>query len=243
MSVESAEMTKHALNAYLATSVAFANEVAVLCEQAGADAKEVERGLKSDIRIGPRAYLSPGEAFAGGTLARDVMFLERLGTSANCPTHLISAVRTSNNEHKNWVRHKLRSLLGNLCDQRVTVWGLTYKPGTDTLRRSGSVELCEWLAGQGAMVRAHDPAVKVMPEKLSGKIELTLDPILALKDASALVIATEWPDYRSIDSEAVVSQMIKATVIDSKRFLEKTLGSDPQIQYITIGKQTRPIRE
>jgi len=239
MSVESAEMTKHALNSFLATSVAFANEVAVLCEQVGADATEVEQGLKSDNRIGPKAYLSPGEAFSGGTLARDVMFLECLGRSTNCPTHLISAVRTSNNEHKNWVRHKLRSLLGNLCDLRVTVWGLTYKPGTDTLRRSGSVELCEWLDQQGAMVRAHDPAIKVLPEHLSGKFELAFDPILALKDASALVVGTAWPDYRSLDADAVVSHMMKPIVIDPKRFLAKTLGDDPRIQYITIGKQKR----
>ncbi|MCC6190925.1 MAG: UDP-glucose/GDP-mannose dehydrogenase family protein, partial [Anaerolineales bacterium] len=100
MSVESAEMTKHALNAFLATSVAFINEVAALSEQVGADAKEVERGLKSEARIGPRAYLSPGAAFAGGTLARDVAFLTAIGAERAVPTPLLAGVRASNDAHK-----------------------------------------------------------------------------------------------------------------------------------------------
>ena len=112
MSVESAEMTKHALNAFLATSVAFINEVSTLCEQVGADAKEVERGLKSESRIGPRAYLNPGAAFAGGTLARDIAFLEAIGVEHQQPTPLLSGVRASNSNHRNWVRRKLQTLIG-----------------------------------------------------------------------------------------------------------------------------------
>jgi UDPglucose 6-dehydrogenase len=143
MSVESAEMTKHALNAFLATSVTFINEIAALCEQVGADAKEVERGLKSESRIGSKAYLGPGAAFAGGTLARDVEFLTQIGAVHYQPTHLLSAVRASNDEHRNWHRRKLQALLGDLHGKCIAVWGLTYKPGTDTLRRSSSVELCK----------------------------------------------------------------------------------------------------
>ena len=112
MSVESAEMTKHALNAYLATSITFINEVATLCEQVGADAREVERGLKSDTRIGPRAYLMPGAAFAGGTLARDIQFLAQIGAAHNQLPLLLSAVRESNETHKLWPRRRLQALLG-----------------------------------------------------------------------------------------------------------------------------------
>src|SRR3972149_6413482 len=114
MSVESAEMTKHALNAFLATSVAFANELASLCELVGADAKEVERGLKTEPRIGPKAYLSPGGAFAGGTLARDISFLEEIGSIGRQPTPLFSAVKTSNDVHRQWPRRKIQGLLGAL---------------------------------------------------------------------------------------------------------------------------------
>ena len=125
MGVESAEMTKHALNAFLATSVTFINEVATLCEQVGADAKEVERGLKSEVRIGPRAYLGPGGAFAGGTLARDINFLSAIGAAHDRPTHLISAVRASNDAHKSWAGHRLEALLSSLAGRRIAVWGLT----------------------------------------------------------------------------------------------------------------------
>jgi len=150
MSVESAEMTKHAINAFLATSVTFANEIAAICELVGADAKEVERGLKTEMRIGPKAYLSPGGPFAGGTLARDIEFLGIASQAKQLMTPLLSSVRPSNNEHKHWVRRKLLAQFPHLNDITVAVWGLTYKPGTDTLRRSLAVELCDWLIEQGA---------------------------------------------------------------------------------------------
>lgn len=240
MSVESAEMTKHALNAFLAISVTFANEVAILCEEVGADAKEVERGLKSESRIGPKAYLSPGGAFAGGTLARDISFLTQLGDRHAQATHLLSAVRTSNDQHKGWARRKLQSLLGDLDGKTVAVWGLTYKPGTDTLRRSSSIELCVWLTEQGARVQAHDPAVKVLPDDLARKINLFETPQAALLKAAALVIATEWPDYRSVPAESVLSVMAAPVIIDPNHFLIKTVGADPRFRYVAVG---RPLTE
>lgn len=236
MSVESAEMTKHALNAFLATSVAFINEVATLCEHAGADAKEVERGLKSEMRIGAKAYLNPGAAFAGGTLARDVAFLERVGAELDQSTQILSAVLASNLNHRTWVHRKLQSLLGDLRDQKVAVWGLTYKPGTNTLRRSDSVELCEWLASQGAVVQAHDPAIRVLPDELAERFALLPTPIAALDGATALVLATAWPEYKTLDADIIVSTMLAPIVIDPNRFLEQTLGSDSRIRYATVGK-------
>ena len=240
MSVESAEMTKHALNGFLATSISFINEVATLCQQVGADAKEVERGLKSDARIGPRAYLAPGTAFAGGTLARDLVFLTELGANYSQPTHLLSGARASNEAHKKWIPRQLHSFVGDLQGKRITIWGLTYKPGTDTLRRSSSVELCEWLVEQGAQVQAHDPAVKVLPEELAQRLTLHATPLAALEESVALVVATEWPLYQSVSAESVVSAMRSPLVIDPKRFLVKTLGSNAQIQYMTIGFATPP---
>jgi len=236
MSVESAEMTKHALNAFLATSVTFINEVASLCERSGADAKEVERGLKTERRIGPDAYLSPGAAFAGGTLARDVAFLEGVGTDHGQPTHLLTAVRASNLNHRTWVHRKLQSLLSDLRDQKVAVWGLTYKPGTSTLRRSDSIELCEWLTSQGAIVQAHDPAIQVLPDELAQRFILFRTPIAALAGASALVMATGWPEYKTLDADMIVSAMRVPIVIDPNRVLEKMLGSDSRIRYATVGK-------
>jgi UDPglucose 6-dehydrogenase len=236
MSVESAEMTKHALNAYLATSIAFINEVAELCAQVGADAREVELGLKSDTRIGPRSYLTPGAAFAGGTLARDIQFLAQIGAAHHQSTVLLSAVRESNEAHRLWVRRRLQALLGDLRGERVAILGLTYKPGTDTLRRSGSVELCEWLSQQGTVVHTHDPAVKRLPEQLAEKFALHSTPIAALSEASAMVVATEWPEYRSLTAETILSAMRKPLVIDPNGFLLTTLGNDQRIRYVTVGK-------
>ena len=136
MSIESAEMTKHALNAFLATSVVFINELAVLCERVGADAREVEQGLKSDTRIGNKAYLKPGQAIAGGTLARDVNFLTQTGQKYGIRTPLFNAILESNHAHKRWVCLSVQTTLKNLHHKTIAMLGLTYKAGTDTLRRS-----------------------------------------------------------------------------------------------------------
>jgi UDPglucose 6-dehydrogenase len=220
MSVESAEMSKHALNAFLATSIAFTNEIATICEAVGADAKEVERALKSDPRIGRRAYVSPGGPFAGGTLARDIAFLTGIRQ-----TPLIGSVKTSNDQHRSWVRNKLREVLGNLRGETIAVWGLAYKPGTDTLRRSASVELVRWLLSEGASVRVHDPAVRSLdlPVEFCGSAEM------ALRSADAVVIATEWPEYRDVPAAAFE----RVVVIDPNRFLEGRTG---QARYYAVGK-------
>jgi UDPglucose 6-dehydrogenase len=232
MSVESAEMTKHALNAFLATSVVFINEIATLCESVGADAKEVERGLKSESRIGPRAYLSPGAAFAGGTLARDITFLSDLGERLGQMPTLIAAVKTSNDLHKDWTRRKLRALPDGLRGRTVGIWGLAYKPGTDTLRRSSSVELCRWLAREGARVLAHDPAVRTLPTDLASIVDLRPSPVEAAEGVTALVVATEWPDYRAV----TLAVREPLTVIDPNRFLSEQFERNDAVRYITIGK-------
>lgn len=234
MSVESAEMTKHALNAFLATSATFANEIATLCEIVGADAKQVERGLKTDRRIGPGAYLAPGTAFGGGTLARDVRFLNRIASDARQTTPLLSSVTPSNDAHKQWAQRKLRKFFPDLADIVVAVWGLTYKPGTDTLRRSGAVELCDWLLGQHAQLRVHDPAVKELPSRWSGRIRRCGDPLIALEDAQALVIATEWPMYREIAASRLLERSRPLTVLDAGRFVRAYEGK-PGVRYVAVG--------
>jgi UDPglucose 6-dehydrogenase len=234
MSVESAEMTKHALNAFLATSVAFANEIASICEVVGADAKEVERGLKTERRIGPRAYLAPGAAFAGGTLARDVRFLNRLGAERAVRAPLLAAVEPSNREHKGWARRKLQGLFPDLSGITVAVWGLTYKPGTDTLRGSAAVELCDWLLRQRAKLNVHDPAVKSLPPRWGDRLQHCADPLAAIEHAQALIIATEWPDYRQIPAESLLERARALTVLDAGRFVPGYSGK-PGLHYVSFG--------
>ena len=234
MSVESAEMTKHAINAFLATSVAFANEIASICEAVGADAKEVERGLKSESRIGPKAYLSPGAAFAGGTLARDIAFLNHVGGRNRLVTPLLSSVRPSNDEHKLWIKRKLQSLFPDLPRIKVAMWGLTYKPGTDTLRRSLAVELCDWLITQGMEVCVHDPAVKQLPREWNARVTRSDDPVAALKGAHVLVISTEWPQYKDIAADAVANAAPGIVILDANRFLSG-FSRNARMRYVAVG--------
>ncbi len=238
MSVESAEMTKHAVNAFLAVSVTFANEVASLCEKVSADAKEVERGLKTESRIGPQAYLSPGTAFAGGTLARDVSFLNRIAEDAGVQGPLLAAVKASNDHHRNWPHRKIQEVVGRVAGSTVGVWGLTYKPGTDTLRRSSSVELCRWLLEQGAQVRVHDPAVKRLPEDLS-RIHLSTTPEDAAENADALIVMTGWPEYRQVLLETVLPRMKKRNIIDPARILPASVSGLSNVRYFAVGTDQR----
>jgi UDPglucose 6-dehydrogenase len=237
MSVESAEMTKHALNAFLATSVTFINELARVCEAVGADAKEVERGLKSEGRIGPRAYLSPGAAFAGGTLARDVHFLVNFGQRHGIATPLFGGVLASNDAHKSWAADWVHDLLGGARPGVVAVLGLTYKPGTSTLRRSASVELCRHLHGCGVRVQAHDPAVRALPEDLGQAIVLCETAQAALAGADVTVIATEWPEYRALRAGEFTALMRRPQVIDANHFLAAQLMSEPRVVYVATGRK------
>jgi UDPglucose 6-dehydrogenase len=235
MSVESAEMTKHAVNAFLAASVAFANEIASICESVGADAKEVERGLKTENRIGPRAYLSPGAAFAGGTLARDVAFLNRTARERGVITPLLSSVLPSNDTHKHWVQRKLRALFVDLSRTTVAVWGLTYKPGTDTLRRSSSVELCDWMIRERATIHVHDPMVKSLPEHWCDAVERFDDPVAAALGAHALVVATEWPMYCTISIDQLIQCSPHLVVLDANRFLTNLAATEERVRYFAVG--------
>lgn len=234
MSVESAEMTKHAINAFLATSVTFANEIAAICELVGADAKEVERGLKTEARIGPKAYVSPGGPFAGGTLARDIAFLGIESQARQLATPLLCAVRPSNDEHKNWVRRKLLQQFAQLSGVTVAIWGLTYKPGTDTLRRSLAVELCDWLLAQGAKVSVYDPAVKQLPERWTGKVTHCVAALDALLDASALVVGTEWPEFKQIAVGIAAAAKPGLVVVDANRHLHAQV-LQAGLNYIAVG--------
>jgi UDPglucose 6-dehydrogenase len=241
MSVESAEMTKHAINAFLATSVTFANELARLCEAVGADAKEVERGLKSEGRIGPKAYLAPGVAFSGGTLARDLQFLTQFGRQHRVQTPLFDGVIAGNDVHKGWTRDKIASVLKGVDGPVVAVLGLTYKPGTDTLRRSASIELCRWMHAQGYRIQGHDPAVNSLPTDLQSIIALKMTPNAALAKADLAVVATEWPEFRKLTAQDFLNSMRRPAVIDPNWFLAQILGSEPKIHYITTGRDSATV--
>lgn len=234
MSIESAEMTKHAINAFLAISVTFVNEIASVCELVGADAKEVERGLKTEGRIGPRAYLSPGGAFSGGTLARDIEFLKEVAEDSMLPIPLLNSVKLSNDLHKKWIRRKLIECFGSLQNTVVAVWGLTYKANTDTLRRSLSVELCDWLLESGAIVHVHDPVVKEFPKHWGSRVIKFASPFDAVEKAQVLVVGTEWPVYKEVVKKLLRSLPDDLLLIDANRYLCDYVDIK-RIKYLAVG--------
>jgi UDPglucose 6-dehydrogenase len=242
MGVESAELVKHGVNAFLATSIAFTNELACIAERVGADATELERGLKTERRIGPHAYVRAGAAFAGGTLARDVDYLMQIGEHEGVPTELLRAVRVSNEEHKHWARRAIESLVadadGRLDGEVIGIWGLVYKQGTDTLRRSSAVELGTALARAGATVKAHDPAVQNLPDDLSDILTLCPTPLDAAEGASAIVVETDWPEYREVDPQRLVASMRTPNVVDANGFLHG-LGAVEGVHYVRVGGEPR----
>jgi UDPglucose 6-dehydrogenase len=235
MRTESAEMVKHALNSFLALSITFINEIARLCEHTGADAKEVSAGLKSEPRIGPKAYLGSGGPFAGGTLARDVVTLTKIADAKGEKISVIPAIKQSNDLHRGWVFRRLQSRLGELRGRKIAVLGLTYTTNTDTLRRSAAVELCRQLLKAGAKVSAFDPVVKSLPKELSS-VSLASDVVIALNGSDAAVVCTEWPQFRQADWPKIVLAMKQPVFVDANRFLEKELKSIPGVEHLSVGR-------
>jgi UDPglucose 6-dehydrogenase len=236
MRTESAEMVKHALNSFLGVSITFINEIARLCERAGADAKEVSLGLKSDARIGPRSYLGPGGPFAGGTLARDVVTLSKLASEAREQVFVLPAIKCSNDEHRGWAFRKLQSRLGELRGQTIAVLGLVYTPNTDTLRRSAAVELSRQLLSAGARVQAFDPAVQSARPELAS-IPLLLSLAEAVRGADAAVVCTEWPVFRQGSWAELARTMHQpVVVVDPNRFLEAQLKGIPGVEHLSVGR-------
>lgn len=235
MSIESAEMTKHAINSFLALSVTYANELARLCEKTGANAHEVARGLKSESRIGPGAYVSPGGAFAGGTLARDVQFLKSLGVQKKENLFVIPAILESNQGHKAWAFLKLKKILCQLENKKIGILGLTYKPGTSTLRRSNAMELARKLIEEGCRVVALDPGVSSSDLDL-GDVSLAASSIELFQSADAIVVMTEWREFLSFDWKSVVPLMSQPIILDQNRFVEDVIAStDLKAQYYSVG--------
>lgn len=234
MRTESAEMVKHALNSFLALSITFINEIARLGEHVGADAKEVSAGLRSEPRIGSKAYLGAGGPFAGGTLARDVVTLTKLAAAKGEKVSVIAAIKPSNDYHRGWIFRRLQSRLGKLRGQTVAVLGLTYTPNTDTLRRSAALDLCGQLLAAGAVVKAFDPVVRKLPDELS-KVCIAPDISRTVEGADAVVVCTEWPQFRQTDWALVVPTMRQAVFVDANRFLEQELKPIPGIEHVYVG--------
>jgi UDPglucose 6-dehydrogenase len=234
--VESAEMVKHALNAYLATCVTFTNEIASICESVFADMSEVEAALRLDPRIGKRAYVRAGSAFGGGTLARDVQFLKAIARDRDTRVPVLAAVLESNDHHKGWVVRHLRQQLGSLTGKPIGVLGLAYKAGTDAIRRSVAIEVIQELIAAGADVTVFDPKVSTLPEPLNSAITIAGGVDAVFAGSEAVVLATEWPEFRDLNFAELIPSMKRAVLIDQNAFAAKRFSDMPGLEYIVAGK-------
>ncbi|CAN5677193.1 UDP-glucose/GDP-mannose dehydrogenase family protein [soil metagenome] len=239
MDLRSAEMTKHASNAFLAASISFANEIADLCDAAGADIGSVIEGMKLDARIGPRAYLSAGLGFAGGTLGRDVRALQGIGRATGRATHLGDAVMQINRSRPDLVRRQLAETVGQVEGMRVCVLGMTYKPGTSTMRRSIGLQIIRDLVGEGAVVSAYDPLADMSDVEAPPPFRRGTDPYEAAADADAVVLVTEWEGIDALDFVRLRSQMRGVVFLDTRNLLEPQTMTSHGFRYLGVGRGRR----
>ena len=221
MGLESAEMVKHAMNSFLATCVVFANEISDVCEKQGADAWDVMNSLKQDSRVGPKAFLRPGLGFSGGTLARDVKTLSHL-SQREPAQNLFDQLYRINLLRDDWVVEKLLENLKSLEKKKIVLLGITYKPGTSTVRRSPALEISRLLFRNGAKCVALDPMADLRELNPSERANLSFvlekDPQTAFRDADAAVLVTEWPQFKELNWNQMKSEMKTPLLIDCKNF-------------------------
>lgn len=233
MNLESAEMSKHALNSYLALMISFCSEISDLCERGGADALDVMKALKTDQRVSARAPLNPGIGFAGGTLGRDLQTLKTVSKKINYIPKLIRAAYQVNQDRLPILVKKISSILGSLKGKNIGLLGLTYKPNTDTLRRSQSVELAGLLHKLGANIRAIDPAIKDPSLKFL-KVYRQYEEFF--KDLDAIILMTWWDDFKQIQPQKIGGSMKSKVVFDTRNFLDRELWEKAGFLYVGIGK-------
>ena len=236
MNLRSAEMTKHALNAFLATSISFGNEIANICDEVGADALKVVTALRTEGRIGEKIPLFPGLGFAGGTLARDLKALKKIGREKGYETLLIDSVFTVNQRQNGVVVRKLERIYGSVKGLTIGILGLTYKPGTSTLRRSAALEIIKQLVDRGAKVRAYDPKANMNEVHEHIEFEFCTDVSTVAIDSDALVLITEWPEFKELDYARLKHIMKKPVFIDTKNLLDSQQMSAKGFSYFGIGR-------
>lgn len=236
MNLRTAEMTKHALNAFLATSISFANEIANLCDEVGADALKVAEALRSDSRIGSKARLLPGLGFAGGTLARDLKVLKSIGEKHGYEDGLIKAVLEVNHQQNGLVVRKIKKVYGSLKGLTAGILGLTYKPGTSTLRRSAALEIIRDLICEGVKVKAYDPKADLDEVQMHKEFEFYPDPYQVAADADALVIITEWPEFQSLNFDLLKTTMRNPVLIDTNNVLDDEVMASKGFNYFGVGR-------
>jgi UDPglucose 6-dehydrogenase len=238
MSPESAEMTKYAANAMLATKISFINEMANLCERLGADINDVRRGIGHDARIGFQ-FLFPGAGYGGSCFPKDVQALIHMARGLDLPAHLLEAVHHVNDAQKRVLFGKVRKHYGSaLREKTLAVWGLAFKPRTDDVREAPALALLEALLGEGVQVRVHDPEAMPNVRALYGDRLIYCDrPYGALEGADGLAIVTEWQEFRNPDFEIMRRLLRERVIFDGRNLYEPKTVAGYGFTYYPIGRK------
>lgn len=244
MDIASAEMTKYAANAMLATRISFMNDIANLCELVGADIAQVRQGIGSDPRIGSK-FLYAGTGYGGSCFPKDVQALIKTGIENRHPLRLLEAVEAINNDQRLILVKKLKRIYNNdLKGRRITLWGLSFKPQTDDMRMAPSIYVIQALVEAGAIVSAYDPiAIEEAKKQIPHQINYVEDAYIALKDSDALMLLTEWPEFRIPDWGEVKLLMNNPVILDGRNIYHGRSLRGLGFYYEGIGSQIKKNEE
>lgn len=238
MDERSAELAKYAANSFLATKISFMNEIANLCELFGADVDMVRRGIGSDDRIGKR-FLFPGIGYGGSCFPKDVQALVKSASEVNYDFKILNAVMAVNEKQKLHLLPGIKKYFGNdLKGKHFALWGLSFKPGTDDIREAPALYIIDALLGEGAAVAAFDPeAMKNVKEQLGDKIVYAESQYEALKDADALIIATEWNEFRTPDFAKIAAKLKNKAIFDGRNLFDLEAMRNLGFHYESVGRE------
>ncbi len=239
MDIKSAEMTKYASNSMLANRISFMNEIANICDKVGANIDNVRKGMGSDSRIGS-SFLYPGCGYGGSCFPKDVTALIKTAMDSGYNPQLLKSVEEVNNKQKHYLSNKIKEILGeNLKGITITIWGLSFKPETDDMREAPSITIIKELLDAGAIINAYDPKAMDIAKKFYLKdcdVNYFDDKYSALENADALVIITEWKEFRSPDFNKIKENISKNMIFDGRNQFKNSLMNKLGIKYYAVGK-------
>jgi UDPglucose 6-dehydrogenase len=233
--LRTAELIKYASNAFLATKISFINEIANICEKLGADVKEVAEGMGLDKRIG-RAFLNAGLGYGGSCFPKDVKALEHMAAANGCHPQLLRAVIEINQDRRYQVMGKLREVLGNLKGKTVGVLGLAFKPNTDDMREAPAVDIAKMAQDAGMLVKGYDPVAMHVAGRMMRDVRLCEDAYELATGCDAIVIATEWNEFRNLDLPRVKAVMKKPVIIDGRNIYDPDKMDELGFIYRGMGR-------
>ncbi len=234
-SLEAAELSKYAANAFLATKISFINEIATLCERIGCDVHDVARAMGMDKRIGSK-FLHPGPGFGGSCFPKDTRALASVARKFDCDSLVVDAVIEVNQRQRKAMLPKIEQLVGELKGKTVAILGLAFKPETDDMREAPSIEIIRGLLERGANVRAYDPVAMTEAAHVLPKVEYAVDEYETVRDADALVIITEWNQFRALDMGRIRDLMKAPKVADLRNIYQPADMRELGFDYVGIGR-------